>query len=310
MADAAESIVTETPDVPATPVEPAATPAVAPEIKDTTNLATGDAPADDKPVVAEWPEDWREKYAGTDESKMNVLKRYASPQAALDALFAARNKIQTGTVKTPLSDNPTPEELSAFRKENGIPEKPEEYDTNIEGLVFGEDDKPVIEGFLQKMHAANASPAQVKAGLEAYHAAQEQIQEARYEQDTQFKQASLDQIKSEWGQDYKLNINLMKGMFEAHGDSEVMDLLFGGRAADGNVIGNHPAILRALVAVAREVNPVATVTGTGNISSIDDEMAALQKMMGDTKSEYWKGPTAEKNQARYRQLLEAKSKLK
>lgn len=263
-----------------------------------------------KPPAASWPDDWREKYAGQDEAKMNVLKRYASPQAALDALFAARSKIQSGGVKTSLPESPTPEELSAYRKEHGIPEKPEEYDTNIDGLVFGEDDKPIVDAFLHKMHAANATPAQVKAGLEAYHAAQAQVQEARYDQDLQFKQASVDQVREEWGRDYKLNLNLMKSMFETHGSPEIMDLLINGRAADGNVIGNHPAILRTLVNLARQINPVATVTSGGNAQSIDDELNKLQGMMGDHSSEYWKGPNAEKNQSRFRQLIEAKEKLK
>jgi hypothetical protein len=39
-------------------------------------------------------------------------------------------------------------------------------------------------------------------------------------------------------------------------------------------------------------------------------MAALEAKMGDSKSDYWKGPTAPQNQARYLELVEAKQKLK
>lgn len=35
------------------------------------------------------------------------------------------------------------------------------------------------------------------------------------------------------------------------------------------------------------------------------ERADLRKMMGDHKSAYWRGPDAEVNQARYRELLES-----
>lgn len=275
-------------------------------------LLSSEPPADEStpPASATWPEDWREKYAGEDESKLNVLKRYISPQAMMDALFAARAKIQSGAIKTPLGDNPTPEEMAAYRKENGIPEKPEDYDTNVDGLVFGEDDKPMVDAFLKEMHAANATPEQVKAGLKAFHSIVEQEQEAQFEQDTQFKQQSLEKIREEWGQEYKLNLNLMKGVFDSYGSQGLMDKLIGGRNAEGNVIGNDPDFLRFMAAVARQINPVATVTTSGNPAAIDDELANLTKMMGDTKSEYWKGPNAEKNQARYRQLWEAKQKLK
>jgi hypothetical protein len=32
-------------------------------------------------------------------------------------------------------------------------------------------------------------------------------------------------------------------------------------------------------------------------------------MMGDEKSEYWKGPNSAKNQARYRELIDAQKKM-
>lgn len=317
MTDAAQNLEPEVPvtPAPATPTDPAvaSTPAANTEPQDNSTILSGSDPAPkegDKPAVASWPEDWREKYAGEDESKLNVLKRYASPQAALDALFAARSKIQSGTVKTPLSDNPTPDELAAYRKDNGIPEKPEEYDINVDGLAWGEDDKPMVDAFLKEMHDANATPAQVKAGLKAFHSIIEREQEAQFEEDTQYKQQALDAIRQEWGQEYKLNINLMKGLFDSYGTPELMDKLTGGRNADGNIIGNDPDYLRFMAAIARQINPVATVTTSGNPAAIDDELANLTKMMGDTKSEYWKGPNAEKNQARYRQLWEAKQKLK
>jgi hypothetical protein len=40
------------------------------------------------------------------------------------------------------------------------------------------------------------------------------------------------------------------------------------------------------------------------------ELDGLRKMMGDQNSEYWKGPKAEANQKRYRELIDADQKMK
>jgi hypothetical protein len=91
------------------------------------------------------------------------------------------------------------------------------------------------------------------------------------------------------------------------------NLLMGARLADGTPLGSNPKIQRWLANLAREVNPVATIipgSGTNSAQALESELANIQKLMGDKTSEYWKGPNAEKMQARYRDLLNVQEKMK
>ncbi len=127
-----EPVVTTTPAATTTP--PAS-----------TTPATTTAPAatvTTTPVVTEsktaWGEDWREKLAKGDEKKLKSLQRFASPEALTDSYMSAAERIRSGELKTVLPKDAKPEELAAWRKENGIPETPDKYDLTFEsGLVIG-----------------------------------------------------------------------------------------------------------------------------------------------------------------------------
>ena len=44
------------------------------------------------------------------------------------------------------------------------------------------------------------------------------------------------------------------------------------------------------------------------MQSLNDEIAGLEAKMADRTSDYWKGPQANQNQARYRELLDLRLK--
>ncbi|ALQ01485.1 hypothetical protein PHLH3_08690 [Pseudomonas sp. St386] len=298
-------------DAPATPA-PASTANPAPAQQAPSNIL--DQPADQKPAVTSaWPDDWRESYAGQDDKLLKRLGRYASPKAALDALISAQDKISRGELKKPLGANASPEDLAAFRADQGIPETPDKYDLKLaEGRVIGEADKPLIDKFLTSMHGKNATPDQVSAGVDAYYDVVEEIQAQRYENDENFKQQSEDALRAEFGNDFRRNMNMISGLLSgAPGD--VKEMLMDARTEDGTRIINSPDTLRWLAQLAREINPVAAVVpgaGANAGQAINDELASITKLMGDPKSEYWKGPKAEPMQERFRQLTSAKERMK
>lgn len=278
-----------------------------------STVLDGQSEATDRAAPADWPEDWREKYAGTDEKLAKRLGRYASPKAALDALISAQDKISRGELKKPLGEKPSPEDLAAYRKDLGIPETPDKYDLKLsDGRVVGEDDKPLIGKFLERMHGKNATPDQVSAGVDAYYEVVEEIQAQRYEADEDFRRTAEDELRAEWGSEFRRNVNMVSGLLSGAPEG-VKEMLLEARTEEGVRIINSPDTLRWLTQLAREVNPVATVVpgaGANAGQAISDELATLTKMMGDQKSDYWKGPNAEKLQARYRDLVNAQSKMK
>ncbi|MGD9659607.1 MAG: hypothetical protein AB7U61_18530, partial [Methylocystis sp.] len=77
---------------------------------------------------------------------MKRLERFNGPRDIVDSFLEADKKIRGGKIKTAFPDNATPEQITAWRKENGIPETPDGYDIkNLgDGYVVGEADMPRV----------------------------------------------------------------------------------------------------------------------------------------------------------------------
>lgn len=264
-------------------------------------------------AATDWPEDWRQRAAGTDEKKLKKLERYGSPQAALDALFNAQAKIASGDLKTPLKADATPEEKAAWRAEQGLPDSPKGYDLTLpDGLIVGENDRPLVEDFLTAAHEGDMKPGEVKKVLGWYFAKQQAMVEAQADADADFRAQATETLREEYGPGYKQEVKIALAAFDNAPDG-VKDLVLGGRLADGRLLGDHPAVLGWLSRMSREINPIGTVvpgSGTNAVQAVEAEVSSIRKLMSDHKSEYWKGPNSAKLQARYRELTTALQKGK
>src|SRR5574340_294585 len=284
--------------------EPAPAPAAAP--------AAGEAADPAKPPQGE---DWaaiRAKIAGEDEKLAKRLARYSSVESVVDALVAAQNRIASGDLKSTLPENPTPEQLKDWRAENGIPEAPEGYEVKLpDGVVLGEEDKPFVDSFIKQAHAANMTPGQVNAAVAWHLAEQDRMVAERHADDARITAETTATMKQEWGTEFELNRNLINGMLDT-APAGVKEQIWGARLPDGTPLSSHPDVLRWMANMAREVNPVATVVAPNSnaMQAIESERANIEKLMGDRDSTYWKGPGAEKMQARYRELINVQQKVK
>lgn len=273
----------------------------------TTTTQTAEQRAAEK-----WGESWRQDYAGQDAKMLARLERYQSPKAALDALIAAQNKISAGELVKPLSATSTPEEIAAWRTQNGIPDKPEGYLATLpNGLVVGEEDKAVVSSFLQSIHGLNADPKIAHTAIKWYTDFQEQQVAQRQEADNVDKQATEDKLRAEMGADYRANVNHIQS-FLSTAPKEVSAMIANARGPDGKALFNNPDFVNWFSGLAREISPVGTIVGGmsgGNVQAIGDEIATLEKEMGNRNSTYWKGSQAEQKQARYRDLITAREKM-
>lgn len=282
-------------------------PAAAPADNNGASAAPAASGADadkTKPV-----EDWRVKLANGDEKELKRLARFASEADVWKAYRELEKKKSSGELKNALPEKPTDEELAQWRKENGIPESPDKYELNFDnGLVIGEEDKPFIDQFVNKMHGANATPAQVKAAIATYYEIVESQKQAVAEADIDFKDTSLESLREEWGGDFKKNVNAVAGLLQSAPD-EVKEIFDNARTPDGKIIGNHPEIVKWLAQQAFEINPAATVmpnSVSNPGAAIGDEIASIEKMIAERADAYWKNPKA---QARYQELLAAREKI-
>ncbi len=300
----------------AAPVTPAATTPVIPAAAAPAVANVLNAPAAAEPVVtapATWPEDWRLKMAGGDDKLAKRLERFASPDLVAKSWLTADGKINAGALKpvAPAADA-TPEAVTAWRKDNGIPEKAEGYLALLDkGLVIGEQDKPIVDAFLASAHAAHLDPAAVRTALGFHYQNQQNLQAARVELDKAGQVATEEELRAEYGAEYRRNVNIISAYLDT-APKGVKDIMLNARGPDGVALANTPNVVRWLLGAAMEANPAASVVPGASASAgvgIAERKTAIEKMMPDGKSDYWKGPNAINLQTEYRNLLEAEERL-
>jgi len=274
----------------------------------TTEQAGGDQSTGEGATTTSWPDNWRETYAGEDEKKLGRLQRYTKPEAALDALFSAQDKISSGEIKAGYNAEGSDEEKALWRSENGMPESVDKYNLNLpEGTVMGDADKAMVDSFSEVAFEANMSNAQMAKAYEWQQKQGEVQQAAREVSDDNLMRETEDKLRQDWGGDYRRNMNMVHGLL-AQAPEGIKANFLDGRMADGNPIGSDPQMLEWLATLSRQINPVTTLI-PGNVenvaSALEDEIDTIEKLMRTDRKAY---NADEKQQQRYRELLDARSK--
>ncbi len=283
-----------------------------------TDTSKTDEPA---PVAQKWPTTWREEMAGTladtatDDEKaehsklLKRLQRFNSPADAAKAIREQDKLISSGALKKALPKNATPEQIAEWRKDNGVPEAADKYDLTLpDGLVLGDNDKPVVSEIIKDLHGVNASNDVVKTMLSSYLKQREAQVQQVIERNEAAKKDVEDSLRAEWGQDYRTNVAGIESLL-GHADSSVVEAISQARMPDGTAMLNRPEVVRWLAGHARELGFVGAtvVPNGGDISkSVGDELDALNKQMA-TDIDAW--AKNEKGQKRWLELKETQMRL-
>lgn len=290
--------------------EPAAEPVNEPAEPAKGNLLDSDGGEPSEPAAApqDWPDDWRTKLAGGDEKTLKKLERFNSVNDVVKWAQNLEKKMSSGEFKQALDEDATEEEIKQWREQNGIPESPDGYDLDVDGLVVGDDDKPYLDEFLKEAHESNMPNEMVQKVVAWHYQNIEQQKEAMAEADADFQAEAQQALREEWGGEYKQNINQIKNLLSTAPEG-IEERLLGGRTADGKVVGNDPETLKWLSSLARQINPVATVVpgaGANQASAVQDEISQIETTMRTEPDKYWKDP---KMQARLQELYSAQERL-
>lgn len=245
---------------------------------------------------ADFPSDWREKLAGDDEKYLNKLKRFSSPQDYSKS-YREMEKIASSQKKG-LPDNPTPEQVAQYRKDNGIPEKASDYDLKFDdGLIVGEEDKEQVNVFLEDMHKQNTPPAQVKSAIASYLRIRDAQAAEFAKNESMHKNETVEALRQEWGPEYQANRNMVVAFLDKQGDG-IGDMLKNARDASGRALLNTPQFAKWVANMAREVDPQSTIAhmtgGTG--VSAQERIEQIQKIIRDEPERYYKGAEGQKLQ--------------
>lgn len=255
---------------------------------------------------------WRDDFIPEDDPEGKVksqMERFKTPGDYGNAFNEAQQKIRSGQMKTeaPAADADEAT-LNAYREQNGIPLTPEGYLENLsDGTVVGEDDKALFENFMGKLHEVNAPPQVAQAAVEWYNKFAEESQDEQATQDHTHHQEAEDQLRKDWGGDYRANVNLIGGLIDKTFGQEFKDIILNARGPDGRAIMNTPGIMDGFAALARTSTPIAQIVSpTGDPeSTMNDEIATLEKYMATERTKY---NADEKAQARLLELYDIRLK--
>lgn len=311
-AAAAKPAATTTDAKPGATAAPAGT--AAPAAKPNGAAATTAGGAKPAEVEAYWNEDWRDRLAGSGDKRTKdrkSLDRFADPSAIWNSYKELRDRFDAGgLVKLP-SEKATPEELTAYRKSVGVPDAVEDYVKAIkpgEGIVIGDMDKPAIEYYAKIAHEIGVPPNQFTPLINGYFKAQEEAAAKLDQADAAFRQEGERSLKQDFGASYERNMNAIPLLFN-NAPEGLFDRLMTGRTADGKVIGNDPEIAKHLVALSRELFPMATVTGAASDGGrgMNERIAEIETKMRTDRSAYFKDAGL---QEEYRRLVDARDRQK
>jgi hypothetical protein len=259
--------------------------------------------AEGAPAASTWPEDWRERWAGKDEKFLGTLKRYASPENVAKAYGALRQQLHNGELIKRLPEGASEEQVKAWRDEMGLPPDPTGYKLpTVSGHEWTDADKPMVEAFLAEAHGANFNQAQVDKALGWYAAQQQAVLENQFQTDTQARQQLEDDLRMEWGPEFRSNIGLMRRYLEA----DIPDggaAIVSARLEDGSRLIDQPWFAKWITELARDRHgDAAFVSGDGS-AAVEGEIEKLEALMHNNPDEYYRTGSDKKLLAAYERKM-------
>ena len=249
--------------------------------RDNQSLLTDDGEGAQAP--ADWPEDWRDKFAGEDKKFRKQLDRVGSP-TDFAKNYRELEKLKAN-IKKPFPEGGSEEEVSAWRKDNGIPDKAEGYDITLpDGMLIGDDLKPMVDVFLNDMHAQNASNETVKNVLSSYMKIIEDEKAAYVAADKEHYEQTVSSMRQEWGPEYKGNISILNNWLNNNGD--FAKSMFEARDPSGRKMINNPDFARFILNHVMATDPAEAVSGASGTKAMD-RLAELRTMLRENPQKYY-----------------------
>lgn len=273
---------------------------------------------------AKFPANWREELAAGDANVLKDLQKYTDPNALYKSLRSLQADVSSGKLKAvaQLPANATDEQKAEFRKANGLPEKAEAYVEKLalpDGVVIGDNDKPLINDFAKWAHDKGWPQSQFDEAVNWWHQAQGLAEQQILEADGDHKTAGMTALMQEWGPgDYKQNMNIVSTVLAGMPEEFRIELL-ASRTPSGQLVGNTIGFNKYLAEIGRQLNPAATLVSFNDANpgkTIENEIAQIdaiyQKAVqgdGDARRQYYGYDGKPGLDVRQRELIEAQQRM-
>lgn len=268
---------------PTTTTAPAATPP-APPAGDPPAPTTTTTPA---PTTTTTPAPtttptWRDGIADV------KLREHAARFTTVDALVQANldSRAMLSKAIVPPGKDAKPEEVTAYRKALGVPDKAEDYKFATPAGREATDADKAFQGAMAKLfHGANVSAEQAKSLNEGWNAYVEATVAAEKAADEKFATETTAALKSKWGAEYDKNMAFAnRAAAKIYGDklADVRAI----QTKDGRFVLDHPAFVEAFATIGREMGEdrIGPALSDADKTTIQQQIDALQQQKAEAQS--------------------------
>lgn len=205
---------------------------------------------------------------------------YESADDMAKALASLETKLGT-SVQIPGKDA-SDDEISAFWKRMGRPDTKGDYDLPTpegpDGYVVEGD---FSDGYRQAAYENGLSTAQARKLWDWYNSRAIAMFSRKRESDIRAMNESLDQLKTNWGENYDSELAITKNLVQQNGDDELIALF------NTSGLGNHPAMIRF-------VNNLAHKLGEDRLDGSGNVVSKAEKRPGVLNYDTMQNPTAKR----------------
>jgi hypothetical protein len=248
--------------------------------------------------TGDW-ETFKKAMAGDDQKALEFLNRFADPQQAFKAWQSAQTKLtEGGKVKIP-DANSTPEEIAAYNKAIGLPEKIEDYKITVtppDGYEVTDYDKSALSNITTKVHEALAKGAKptdiVNFAHQLYY---EMSADAATKSEELAADLALDtekKMRSIWGDaeyDNKIALGIAGAQrFFPTQDQAEFEKFMGLKLETGHALFDHPIVQQmfAQIGLQHVEDPFFLAAAKGRTDfDPGKRIAEIQKMRTGTTAE-------------------------
>lgn len=239
---------------------------------------------------ADFPEDWRQKLAGDNEKELAMLQRMKSPADVWKAYRAIQQKMSSGELISTLPEDATEDEVSAWRKANGVPESPGDYKIpEIKDYQWNEADESLISEFLQDAHKDGFPQKVVDSALKSVARLQQQQLQRIAEFDATNKERMEDELRTELGTEYRPRLKRIGRVLndpEAFPDG-IGPLIAAARDPNGVRLVDNPSFFRWLDSYAELYKGESGLVSAEDVSAMTSREEEIVKIMKSNLDEYY-----------------------
>lgn len=271
------------------PPAPPATPPPAPP----DPPATPPPAAPPAPPAAPPPEDHWAKKAGMSADYLNhpSVQQSKTPDDFAKTYLHAQAKIGEKGI-LPLGEDPTPEDLAAYRTALGVPAEASAY--GIENMEIPEGyewDYGLRDELVGEMHQAGLTTPQAQQVARAYVAIQGKREQAHMDEVQTNHETEASKLRMEWGTAFEGNLekagNGFRYLFgDPAKDQEATDIS-NLELKDGRLLGDHPQFVRSLYKLGELVGEPDPLTGksaaTAGVMNPASAKAEISRLDADPK---------------------------